>query len=790
MSGRSRGRADLGRVDIYLHGFPGIAREQALDGLVRVFRLSPKQAAEMLDSLPRYVKFELEAVDAQRWIAALHRIGGRAEARAHRPEARRELAASEQRTHSATTVQFPDPALGATLVPDSVPDSVPDPVPDSVPDPVPDPVPAPDPAPVPDPDPLPAPARAERRRAARRPRPKPAEHSVPAPVPAPAPAPSPSSKLSPRQRATVITACAVVFVLCGGYVVHEVSDVLREPSEKERILRRLIPEDSGYFTRYDKPGFVTPVPAPDVSCSDAARPLLRRAEQLGMEWDLAGAVAPAEQALKIDPDCVPAANILMLAHSKRGTHITLRNRFVKRADAEPANAAAQLEAAYYHREAGNPAEVREYLERATKRRPTQPLLDLAWGHYYNVLADPREPGRSLEHYEREVAQTGSLAALNNLIMTYGAIGELERTKQYCDRFYAKFPDSTLFTYAPCLWAVLRSGDRAAEKVYLERFWQARDLVKPCRHGSLASKYAAIEGRLDDALLHADESLEFGCPSYGAWPKVDVLIKLGRYDAAATLASTAPMRGNYDRFVYAMALALAGDLDAARRVAAGSMKTRHPAGGTTKEENLANLHVLRELLRRNSPREVLEAAYRGDGPIRPGDRAGEAACGYLEHGMFAQGAQAVERALALDEKSVAAWTCKVFSLTLEERHEEAAAAGERAVALGVTGSRLENNIGFAYRKLGDCERAIPHFERATRIAPTAVRAYGNLAECLEEVGRDDEAAAARRFVMYPTVERIAWQWIAGLVLAAFAVYLGAKYALIRLLPARFGHLKFP
>lgn len=593
-------------------------------------------------------------------------------------------------------------------------------------------------------------------------------------------------------RGPLIAICGAIIVGCGVYVFVQLREALREPSEKERIARRLMPEEASYFTTSSRPGLIIPYPAPDESCRDAARPELRRAEELAAAWDvLGGAAEPAQRALEIDPDCVPAANILLLARARKGTQIALNERFVGRADKQAANAAAQLEAALYQREVGNPDGMLAYLERARKARPGQPLLEAAFGQYAIRYADPLDYRAAIQHYEREVERTGALGAIHSLIHIYGTIGDLEAAKSRCDQFYRALPRSTLGPTAfSCLWSVLRLGDRAAEPAYLERFWRATEIDESCRHGVLASYYAEIAGRGDDALREADVAIARGCTSYGAWPKVEALIERGRYAEAAEVTNSAPMRDNYDLWRRAMALALAGEVDRAAVLARGSLDTQHPTGAVTEAENLEALYALRELLAHEPAQDVLLAAYRGGGLLDPAEHLSWAGCGYLKYGMFDEGARAVERALAARPKSPAGWACKVWSLELEERHADAVAAGEAAIASGVVDAPLENNVGLSYTRLDDYARALPHYERARELDPLDIRVYGNLASCYERLGRKSEAEAARRFVRYPTAESIAWWWGIGLVIATLALYFLAKLALIRLLPARFGHLRFP
>jgi len=65
---------------------------------------------------------------------------------------------------------------------------------------------------------------------------------------------------------------------------------------------------------------------------------------------------------------------------------------------------------------------------------------------------------------------------------------------------------------------------------------------------------------------------------------------------------------------------------------------------------------------------------------------------------------------------------------------------KAIALNDRVADFHNNIGEAYRRLGELDRAAHHFTRATELEPTFLEAQQNLAHVVKVQGKLDQAAA--------------------------------------------------
>jgi tetratricopeptide (TPR) repeat protein len=83
------------------------------------------------------------------------------------------------------------------------------------------------------------------------------------------------------------------------------------------------------------------------------------------------------------------------------------------------------------------------------------------------------------------------------------------------------------------------------------------------------------------------------------------------------------------------------------------------------------------------------------------------------------------------------------LTALERHAEAFACYEEALALAPASADTLYNLGNTCQHLGDSERAIDYFERALRLRPDVAELHNNLGSALQDLGRFDEAIACYR-----------------------------------------------
>ncbi|MFT3836229.1 MAG: hypothetical protein QM723_04435 [Myxococcaceae bacterium] len=163
--------------------------------------------------------------------------------------------------------------------------------------------------------------------------------------------------------------------------------------------------------------------------------------------------------------------------------------------------------------------------------------------------------------------------------------------------------------------------------------------------------------------------------------------------------------------------------------------------------------------------------------------------YDKWGMTTDAKAMLEKVLAQEPNNVTATANMIQVLMIEEKVDDAIALGEAGLSAGIEDGFVYGNLGFAYQLKGNCEKAIPLIEKATRLHPFSEANYTNLAKCLESVGRGDEAAKVWRYTRGGSP--MARWWLYGLVLlGALALYFGGKLALIRGFPGRFGHLKFP
>jgi len=125
------------------------------------------------------------------------------------------------------------------------------------------------------------------------------------------------------------------------------------------------------------------------------------------------------------------------------------------------------------------------------------------------------------------------------------------------------------------------------------------------------------------------------------------------------------------------------------------------------------------------------------------------CAYLylnvdrREALRARCEEASDRALGLDPDLAEAHASRGVALSLSGRHDEAKLAFETAIALN---PRLFEAFYFYARDAftqGDLAKAIPLYERASEVRPEDYQAPLLVAQSYEDLGRVDEAAAARR-----------------------------------------------
>lgn len=119
------------QLDIYIRSFAPRAGESPEVGLVRLFRLHPLRAAELVQSVPRVVKRRLPRLQAERYAVALRDIGAEVELRASPIQPQRIIAVASapaakdehDPSESGKTLTLPPPATEVTAEQPSEPPS-------------------------------------------------------------------------------------------------------------------------------------------------------------------------------------------------------------------------------------------------------------------------------------------------------------------------------------------------------------------------------------------------------------------------------------------------------------------------------------------------------------------------------------------------------------------------------------------------------------------------------------------------------------------------------------------
>jgi tetratricopeptide (TPR) repeat protein len=522
---------------------------------------------------------------------------------------------------------------------------------------------------------------------------------------------------------------------------------------------------------------------------------VNRAVRQAKAGDRGGAEAALEGVLTKAPTCVSAARVLtVLAQGNRRRLAGLRARFTGQADASTSDAAAQLMAAYAVREVGDGVAYKKYLDRTIAASATQPLVDNALGSYYDLFAQPREFPKELAAYRRELERSGDLATMGNLMIVYQTVHDYERAADLCRRYYAAVPDETSPAYARiCLQVAIARGDQAEEKTYLQRYWSTSDpeVGPACMHEDLAGFYLMNSCRIEDAMHEAETAIQDGCVVPGFSKRRTALGMLGRWQAAAEPPpggqyfvggghgeqKSDPERYYSDYVNRAEALAMLGQdaqaLDILRPIADRDDKAQVLIGMIDERVVRQRLGGLPGCARDTSRADLLAVA----------------AGGYIGYQLLDDARPLLDEAFKLDPRSPRAWAVKLLLLQTDGKLEEAVKEGEAALAMGIDDPTLAGNLGYAFQQLGQCDKAIPLFKKKMIGDPWGVPNYTNLARCLESTGRNEEAAVIWRYVQGGR-PRVFWWMYVLVAVAALGLYFGAKLALIKLFPKRFGHLSFP
>jgi tetratricopeptide (TPR) repeat protein len=596
--------------------------------------------------------------------------------------------------------------------------------------------------------------------------------------------------------AILVAGVSIAYAVLATRQALEEGQATRSDADIARL--RLAPDSPGYFSALNPNRQSGVHPPPPASCAPGAFDDLRQAaEELGDGGSSASAIRLLERALARDGSCVGAARLLAQQLARGASQIALRG-WVAAADARPDDAPAQLLAAFYERAVGDGDAYRKYLERASAANPDQPLLHVAWSYYWVAFADPRSVRDQLRELESEVRVTGDLTSMAGLVREHVALEDDAAALRWCGRFYAEAPGSLSYGVASeCARATIRLGDAGRERTAVDRLLAARSAFvgPPCRHAVLSWIYLTA-CRATDALAEADRATAEGCELPASSARRSALLQLGRFEEAAA----PPPRGRYwgidARTNHALALGIVGRAEEAREVAARATPSDDEGTGAmgmpASEQALRVAKLLSALLETGPSAEVLRRAVQCSAGTSDADRLARAGRGYTRALMMDEARQHLDRSMALDGANRAAWVARVYLLSVEGRLDEAALAGETALAAGVDDGGVLANLGYVYQQRGQCDRAVPLYERARAVLPLRESNYGNLAKCLDALGREEEARAVWRLLPdgQPQPSRRLWIWVGALVAGVVALYLGAKLALIRFLPSRFGHLHFP
>jgi tetratricopeptide (TPR) repeat protein len=599
------------------------------------------------------------------------------------------------------------------------------------------------------------------------------------------PAPTGARKWGPIAGLAVIVIGSVV------YTVVASQKAVQESRDDGKILsHRIAKKKIGVF--YPAYTFNR---QPSVGCEAGALAQVNRAVDMATTGGFSGAVGLLEDALAKDPSCVPAARVLTILESQMGGPQgveRLKDRFLPRADENPHDAPAQLMAAYCVRQLGDGASYRKYLERAEAADPRQPLLGNAWGSYWDLFAQPRDFAKELAADRQEVDRSGDLGTMTNLAAIYLEVGDYEQVKKMCDRYFAAVPDDHDLGHATvCLEAAISRQDAAGESAFLKRYWAAGsgNVGEACKHSDLAGIYLKYSCKFDQAIEEAQTAIQKDCVVQGAGHRRHALLGLHRYEEAAE----PPPQGQYwegvwgetktqevaypDRDNRAQALGMTGRDEEALTI----------LGPITERDERAR--ILNAMIQEGVLRQTVEASSGCALPTERSEQLGAAAAGYISYKLLDDARLLIDQALALNPKSPRAWAAKIYMLSIDDKLDDAAQQGEAALALGVDDPYLAGNLGYVYQRQGKCDKAIPLFRRKLAGQPWTVPNYTNLAKCLEATGQTKEAALMWGYVQGGRPRTFWWMYV-GLVVVAVGGYLGGKLALIKLLPARFGHLKLP
>ncbi len=113
---------------------------------------------------------------------------------------------------------------------------------------------------------------------------------------------------------------------------------------------------------------------------------------------------------------------------------------------------------------------------------------------------------------------------------------------------------------------------------------------------------------------------------------------------------------------------------------------------------------------------------------------------LDRGEYSKAIEALEEAIAVQPRNVAASINLGIAYSALDRPTEAVAALQTAVSLDPANAEAYVNLGNAEAKRGQSEQALAAYQKARQISPHLFAAYFNAGVVLYDFGRTDEAAA--------------------------------------------------
>ncbi len=133
--------------------------------------------------------------------------------------------------------------------------------------------------------------------------------------------------------------------------------------------------------------------------------------------------------------------------------------------------------------------------------------------------------------------------------------------------------------------------------------------------------------------------------------------------------------------------------------------------------------------------------------------------YLYKRQHDQAIAEAERAVALNPNSAEGYRTLGIMLEWAGRLEEAIGLYEKAMRLNPRyGPLYLLNLGVAYLRAGQYEKALPPLKQALPLIPNALAVHWGLAVCYAELGRQEEAQAeaAEMLRIYPQFSVDAWR----------------------------------